>query len=210
MIYLIGGAPRCGKTILAQKLSKKLEIPWMATDTLEAIAMSYTSKKDFSKRFRKSVMRKTAKYSNDLMYGKYTLDQITSAYIKQSEAVWRGIEMLVESELKEGRSFILEGYHIQPKFVADLLKKYGRLNVKSVFLIKSDSNNVLSNSLKYSYKNDWFVKRAKNYDTYKKIAAMIVQLGGLIRREATKFKLKVFVLDTNFKFKLNSVLRYLE
>lgn len=34
MIYLIGGAPRAGKTILAQRLSSKLHVGWISTDLL--------------------------------------------------------------------------------------------------------------------------------------------------------------------------------
>jgi len=34
MIYLIGGAPRAGKTILAQRLSRKLHVGWISTDLL--------------------------------------------------------------------------------------------------------------------------------------------------------------------------------
>jgi len=34
MVYLIGGAPRAGKTILAQRLSSKLHAGWISTDLL--------------------------------------------------------------------------------------------------------------------------------------------------------------------------------
>ena len=34
MIYLIGGAPRAGKTILVQRLSRKLHVGWISTDLL--------------------------------------------------------------------------------------------------------------------------------------------------------------------------------
>jgi 2-phosphoglycerate kinase len=34
MIYIIGGAPRTGKSILAQKISAKLKIGWISTDLL--------------------------------------------------------------------------------------------------------------------------------------------------------------------------------
>jgi hypothetical protein len=34
MIYLIGGAPRAGKTILGQRLSTKLRVGWVSTDLL--------------------------------------------------------------------------------------------------------------------------------------------------------------------------------
>ena len=35
MIYLIGGAPRTGKSILAQRLAAQLRIEWISTDLLE-------------------------------------------------------------------------------------------------------------------------------------------------------------------------------
>lgn len=37
MIYLVGGAPRAGKTMLAQQLSSKLGIGWVSTDLLLAL-----------------------------------------------------------------------------------------------------------------------------------------------------------------------------
>ena len=37
MIYLIGGAPRAGKTILGQQLSAKLRIGWISTDLLQHV-----------------------------------------------------------------------------------------------------------------------------------------------------------------------------
>lgn len=37
MIYIIGGAPRSGKSILSQRLSAKLKIGWISTDLLEEL-----------------------------------------------------------------------------------------------------------------------------------------------------------------------------
>src|SRR5688572_20912016 len=34
MIYLIGGAPRAGKSILAQRISSKMGVGWISTDLL--------------------------------------------------------------------------------------------------------------------------------------------------------------------------------
>jgi len=45
MIYLIGGAPRCGKTKVAKQLSKKLGIPWISADSLEGVVAAYVNKK---------------------------------------------------------------------------------------------------------------------------------------------------------------------
>lgn len=61
MIYLISGSSRCGKTTLAQFLSKQLSIPWLATDTLKSIVSECISSSDFNKMFPKSVMRRQTK-----------------------------------------------------------------------------------------------------------------------------------------------------
>ena len=37
MIFLVGGAPRAGKTILAQRVSAKLKMGWVSTDVLEEL-----------------------------------------------------------------------------------------------------------------------------------------------------------------------------
>jgi len=37
MIYLLGGAPRVGKSILGQQVASKLKIGWISTDLLEAL-----------------------------------------------------------------------------------------------------------------------------------------------------------------------------
>jgi len=198
MFYLIGGAPRCGKTTIAKYLSKRLGIAWISSDTLEAIAMGYATAKDFPKRFPKTIMRKKTKRSNDLMYNKYSPKQIAGAYLIQSQVVWKGIEMLVEAELVENRSYIIEGYHIHPQLVLNLQKKYGKRNFKSVFLTKTDVDNIVTSSEKYTYKNDWFMKRTKEKEIYKKIAEMVSELSRYFLREGKKHGLKVFNMDKNF------------
>jgi 2-phosphoglycerate kinase len=37
MIYLVGGAPRAGKSILGQRVAAKLKVGWIATDVLRSI-----------------------------------------------------------------------------------------------------------------------------------------------------------------------------
>lgn len=37
MIYLIGGAPRSGKTVLGQQLAAKISASWISTDALHQL-----------------------------------------------------------------------------------------------------------------------------------------------------------------------------
>ncbi|MBT6691614.1 hypothetical protein HOB10_04755 [Candidatus Parcubacteria bacterium] len=209
MIYLIGGAPRCGKTTTAKRLSKKLNVSWLSTDTLERVVRSCMSAKEITKKFPKTVIRRKTKYSNDLMYSQYTTKQITSTYLKQSRAIWTAVETFVDCELYEGRSIVIEGYHIHPELVKKLSKKYGPRNVRAVFFTKMDAEDIVSKGKKFADKNDWFVNRTKNETTYLKIAHMIVELSKFFNREAKKYNLKLYNTDTHFKNKLAEAQRYL-
>jgi len=209
MIYLIGGSPRCGKTTLAQFLSRQLSIPWLATDTIESIVSECISSSDFNKTFPKSVMRRQTKKSNDVMYTEFTPKQIARAYIKQSRAVWKAISMLVSCELYEGRSFILEGYHIHPKLVSILKKKYGSKNIKAIFLTKTNIENIIAGSINHSSKTDWFVQKTKDYNTYMKIAEMVAELGLFFQDQAKKYNFKVLKMDNNFGKNMRFAERYL-
>ena len=51
MIYLIGGAPRGGKSILSRKLSKTLNVPYISTDNLRLAVLPYFKGKDKDKNF---------------------------------------------------------------------------------------------------------------------------------------------------------------
>lgn len=210
MIYLIGGTPRSGKTTLATMLSKKLRISWIPTDTIELMVQSYTPKEEFPKRFPKSIIRQKTNYSNDTMYRRFTAKQIANAYIRQSRAVWKAIEKLIEAELKEDRSYIVEGYHIHPKSVAQLSRKFGSRNIKSVFLAKFDVEDIVKTSRQFTSRTDWFVNKTKNVNTYPKVAAMIRELGNYFKKEAKKYNLKMYSMDTDFKNQQDKALRYLQ
>lgn len=209
MIYFIGGSPRCGKTTLAQLISKRLGISWLATDTLESIISKHVSVRDFDKKFPKSVLRKKTGNSNDVMYTRYTPKQIANAYIKQSESVWKAIETLVTCELYEKRSFVIEGYHVHPNLVKKLEKKYGKKNIKALFLVKTSIKNIIQNSVTYSSSTDWFVKKTKNPKIYSTIAEMILLFSKFFEREAAKHKYKVFKTDGNFKESIRAAEKYL-
>ncbi len=208
MIYLIGGAPRCGKTTLAQKLAKDLKISWLAADSLEGVVAAYLSKPDLARLFPKSVMRKKTKRSNDLMYDKYSTKEITDAYNKQSQAVWKAIRALIQASLYEGHGLIIEGYQIQPKFIAQLQKEFKE--IKAVMLIKTNLESIISGALNSTNKNDWFIGKTKNPETHNKMGLMIKMYSQMIIKESAKYNLRVIDTGSNFKKQVSLAAKYLE
>lgn len=202
MFYLIGGAPRSGKTILTKKLSKELNVPWVSTDSLELIAMKYTSKKDFDKVFPKTVMRKKTEKSNDKMYGEFSVEQIVEAYTQQGKGLWPGIMSFIESENGCGHDYILEGYHILPELVSELQKDFP---ITSVFLGKEDFNKTLSGMTKNPQVHDWTVSNTKDPKTLELIANMINTFSLKFKSEAERYDLTYISTDDDFEKKTSKL-----
>ena len=67
-IILIGGPPRCGKTTLAQKISKEIGIMWVSTDAFDDIAQGYVSGDKKDSLFPKTDLRIKSGGGYDEMY----------------------------------------------------------------------------------------------------------------------------------------------
>ena len=202
MFYLIGGSPRSGKTTIAKELSRKLNIPWISTDTLESVVIKYTDDNILPALFPKSVMRRSTNQSNDEMYTKYTSEQIVNAYIDQGNSLAKGIEMFIECEASYDNDYILEGYHILPELVLKLEKKFP---VKTVFVGREDEMQTLEDITKNPQVNDWVITKTKNIQTYSLIAKMLKVFSLRLKKEAEENKGEYFSMDNNFKETLQKI-----
>jgi 2-phosphoglycerate kinase len=205
MIYLIGGPPKCGKTTLAKRLSKEKGIPWVSTDTLQCVIKPYINKKDLPKLFPTSFQRGS---DNDEKYSKHSTDEIIEAYQQQAKTSCKAIDMFAVCEIADGNDFVIEGYHIEPEFAAELNSKYPN-KLRSVFLIKTDETKFIKNIKKSATPNDWIISRTNDENTYKKIAKMICEYGNFFRKESGKYDFKVFNMDDDFNDKIDETVEYL-
>jgi 2-phosphoglycerate kinase len=208
MIYIIGGSPRSGKTILAKKLARNLSVSWVSGDTIEGIPKYYTSAKEYSKKFPKDILRRKTHNSNDLMYTKYADQQIMRAYMVQAESVWSSIELFIDSLIAENIDYVVEGYQIPPAKLAQFQKRHPK-KIKSLFLIKEDTNKILSGALAHTNSDDWFKTKTTDPKIYSKIADMLSLYGKQLKKEAVKSKIKVINTDTSFSSQIKNALNYL-
>ena len=108
MLYMIGGAPRTGKTILAQQIAAKLHVGWVSTDVLSAILRL----KDEESAKTKWDLTPKAAANNAAWFYPYL------------ERFVRGINYLAEGYIIEGVAFLPEQvmqlsgqYQIHPVFL---------------------------------------------------------------------------------------------
>jgi 2-phosphoglycerate kinase len=205
MIYLIGGPPKCGKTTLAKTLSKSLGIPWVSTDTLQCVIKPYMNEEDSLKKFPTNYQRGK---DNDEKYSKFSSKEIIEAYQQQAKTVYQAIDMFAICEITDGNDFIIEGYHIEPELVTELIRKYPE-KIKSIFLVKSDKEKFVGDIKKSTTPNDWIIARTKNEETYQKIATMICEYGNFFEKESEKHGFRVLNMDDDFDNRIKKATEYL-
>jgi 2-phosphoglycerate kinase len=207
MIYLIGGPPKCGKTTLAKRLAATYQIPWISADTLQNIVWAYTPEDKRSLLFPHSSLRED---TNDGFYLKHSPEDIVKNYIAQGKTTYDAISMMAETYVTDKDDFIVEGYQVTPEIVDRIFKKFGQEHIKAVFLVKNDEQKFVQDIHKSTTPNDWILRKTKDEATFGKIAKMIAKYSHYFSKEAEKYKLQVFNMDTNFSEQLEEVEKYLK
>ena len=207
---LFRSPPKCGKTTLAKKLSKKLGIQWVASDTLQVVSRQYTSKhiskQELDKLYPHSALRQE---TNDKTYSFNTPKQIAKNYIKQAKASYDAIDMFSICEITDGNDYIIEGYHVTPKLAAKLIKKYGRKHFRILFIIKEDPKKFVQDIKKSSTPNDWILSRTKDPKTFCKIAEMVTYYSQFFSKEAKIHRFPIITMDKNFNGQLKKAMKIL-
>ncbi len=211
MIYLIGGPPRSGKTTLAKRMSKKYRIPWISCDTLGAIEREHTPKSEWDKKYPYSYLRKDPKMgrSNDLFYETYSPKKIASVLKKQAKSTYKAIDIFIACEIADGNDYIVEGYHITPQFADKMIKKYGKKNIKAMFLGKFDEYQFAKDVHKSTTPNDWLIVLTKKQETFVRVGKMVSFYSQEMKEQAKKYGLKMFNMDKGFNKQIISAIKYL-
>lgn len=205
MFYIIGGAPRTGKTSLAKLLSEKLGVPWISTDTIESVILQYVSEKELSLLFPKSKIRKDTEHSNDTMYERYSSAEIVNAYLNQGKSLERALEAFLESEAQHDHSYILEGYHATPSLVAKLKDHF---EIQSIFLGREDKEDIRESIITDKGSGNWVMGKTEKTETFDKITDMIAVFSEKIRQEAQNNNQQYYPMDGNLKDKLDNAATY--
>lgn len=198
MIYLIGGAPRCGKSTVAKLVAKEHGATCISADALEGIAYRYTPPMYISQVFPKTVMRQATGNSNDEMYALHTKTEIVDAYLKQSQATWPAVESLAASGIAEGQSYVIEGHQVHPALISSLIETFGDQHVRGLVMFRSDAGDTVSSLRASQDPNDWVIAKSKTPAVHGDIALMIVAYGRKLRTEAKRFGVPIQGMDGDF------------
>lgn len=114
-MYLIGGAPRTGKSIISNHLMRELTIPWLSTDVLRTVIHDVMPLSEQAVKFP---------------YGGFTsADQLTEMQVKQmvdwqiteTNSLQTCINSFIRHQIGVCDDHILEGVHILPQHIRTLM-----------------------------------------------------------------------------------------
>jgi len=203
MIYLIGGAPRCGKTTLARKISNELEISMLPADYIKSAVSNYIPKEELSSKLPVVNIRRENK-SNDYLYSQYSAKEIVDFYYAEAETVWPAIKSIISYAIQDDHNIVIEGYQITPTLLHTITASELE-NIKTLFLYKKDKQLIAEALINSKTPSDWAKKKTKDHDTFYKISEMIKFFGDRTKKEAEQYGFPTFNMDTDFEDQLNKI-----
>jgi hypothetical protein len=108
-LYLVGGAPRVGKSSLARRLLEIDQIPFLPTDVLRTVLRRVLPQLD-------------------------AIDQDPVDAMLLAEFMYPHVEQAAEVCVEEAECFLIEGFELSPSYIARLQAALERTEVRGCFL----------------------------------------------------------------------------
>jgi len=109
IVYLLGGAPRVGKSSLAQRLLAVDGIPWLPTDVIRTVVRRVAPEVDAA-------------------------DQDPVDAVALAEVMYPHIEQAAQVCAEEADRFLIEGFELAPSYPARLRAALGGTQIRACFL----------------------------------------------------------------------------
>lgn len=148
---MIGGIPCIGKSVTAEKLSRKLKTNQISTDTIRALMRTVSDKEKYHS-LHFFMHEEAEKYLPNTK-----TDKIIKDYIRESQAVWIGIKKIIEKR-EYNNICVIEGVANLPVLCA----RSHLGNIQPVFLYTSNPDIIRKNLFKRGLWGD--SKELKEYE----------------------------------------------
>jgi len=198
MIYLLGGPPRVGKSIIAGEIRRRFAVSVVSTDTLGAVLESVLSPEEAPDLFAfggKSMAERTMADPAQLVEG----------LIRESRVVWTAVEAFARREHAEGRDALIEGVAVLPELVSRLEEVPHR-----VVFLGNQGERVQENIKSAAARNaqDWM--RGVSDPDIAAFAVLVRRMSARIEQEAEEFGFEYIELgDIPFEAATEAVMRAL-
>jgi len=181
MIFLLGGPPRVGKSIISNEIRQKHAVSVVSTDTLGAVLENVLSPESAPDLFVLGKFNKMPMAERVKLITKNPTELID--YVrKESHVVWKAVDAFIRRENDEGRDALIEGVAVLPELVSRLENIPHR-----VVFIGNQGENHKENIKKSAEVNerDWMRDVSDQYISA--FAMFVKRMSAYIEQEAKKY-----------------------
>jgi 2-phosphoglycerate kinase len=183
MLYLIGGAPRLGKSILAERMHEKRGVPIVSTDDLYVELQGHTGMQ-----FAHVMHLPT--------------EDVVQQLLTEAHAIETPLQEFIEHHIETNADFILEGVHLLPSFISQYSPE-----VRSTIVVSTDRELVLSGLRSDTREENWM--RGASEETQNAMADFVVGFSEEVMRQADEEGVGVFERTENLEGDLKAMMRLL-
>ena len=188
MIFLLGGPPRVGKSIISSEIRQKHAVSVVSTDTLGAVLENVLSPEAAPDlfifgRFNEMPMAERVKLM--MKDPAELIDYVR----REGYVVWRAVEAFIRRENDEGRDVLIEGVAVLPALVSQLEDIPHRV----VFIGNQEDHKENIKKSAEENEHDWMRDVGDQY--IGAFAMFVKRMSAYIEQEAKKYGFEYIEMD---------------
>jgi 2-phosphoglycerate kinase len=190
MIFLLGGPPRVGKSIISNEIRQKHAVSVVSTDTLGAVLENVLSPESAPDLFVFSKLNQMPMAERVKFITTKNPAELIDYVRKESHVVWKAVDAFIRRENDEGRDALIEGVAVLPELVSRLDNIPHR-----VIFIGNQGENHEANIKKFAEMNerDWMRDVSDQYISA--FAMFVNQMSAFIEQEAEKYSFEYIEMN---------------
>jgi 2-phosphoglycerate kinase len=189
MVFLLGGPPRVGKSIISSEIGQKHALNVVSTDTLGAVLENVLSPETAPDLFvfgQFNEMPIPARVKLMMKDPAELIDYVR----KESHVVWKAVEAFIRREDHEGRDVLIEGVAVLPELMSQIKDIPHR-----VVFIGNQGENHKENIKKSAEENEHDWMRGVSDQYIGAYAMFLMRMSAYIEQEAKKYGFEYIEMD---------------
>jgi len=189
MIYLIGGAPRVGKSIIAKQFAESIKGRFVSTDELE----------------NPDDQQPSVIFYSDPKKNILTPSQRIESVKNEAKQIASNITNVIDKAIKEPQDTVIEGVHLFPAYVDNFIRKFGKDNIKAIFIGSRNIELVLEGMARNISQNNWL--KDFNQEVLRQIALFTKAFSDYLYDECKKYNLLYKERSNDFQKDIHDIIK---
>ncbi len=192
MIYLIGGAPRIGKSVIAKQFAESIKGRFVSTDELEDPDNQQPS----------------VIFYNDPKKNILTPSQRIESVKNEAKQIISAIENIISKSIDKPQNTVIEGVHLFPAYVDKFVKKFGKDKINVIFIGSTNIDLILEGMVRNTSPNNWL--KEFNQEVLRQIALFTKTFSDYLYHECKKYNLPYKERSNDFQKDIRDVMKELK